>query len=109
MAGLVVTVVYAASPIVACVNNQNGQARIVGSPGDCHEQEHVLRWDSSGAPGPQGPAGPAGVPGLQGPTGNDGAQGPAGPQGPSGGRGITTPRLILVWIGAGMLPLGFTY
>src|SRR2546421_8118306 len=87
MAGLVVTGVYAAGPIIACVHNQNGQVRIVGSAGDCHQEEHVLQWDSSGPAGPQGPAGPAGPPGPQGPQGAPGPQGPAGKDGKDGASG----------------------
>src|SRR5262249_42334945 len=87
LAGLIVTGVYATGQIVACVKDENGQVRIVGSAGDCKGQEHVVQWDSSGSPGPQGPpgptcpqgpAGPAGPQGVPGPAGNDGAPGPAG-------------------------------
>src|SRR5262245_54488674 len=93
LAGLVVTAVYAAGPIISCVNNQNGQVRIVGSGGDCHQEEHVVQWDSSGAAGPKGDKGdkgdpgPAGPPGPKGDKGDTGAQGPQGVPGPQGPQG----------------------
>jgi Collagen triple helix repeat (20 copies) len=91
MPGLVVTGVYAAGPIIACVNNQNGLARIVGSAGDCRQEEHVVQWDGSGPAGPQGPQGPVGPPGPQGPQGVPGPQGAPGPAGKDGAPGPAGP------------------
>ncbi len=94
--GLVVTVVYAqGGTITACVNNENGNARIVASSGDCRNPEHVVQWSVMGPAGPRGPAGPMGPMGPAGPTGPIGQPGPmgsigpAGPTGPAGPAGVS--------------------
>ena len=90
--GVAVTVIYAAGgTITACVDNQNGNARIVASAGACRQQEHVVQWDIMGPPGPPGPQGPAGPAGPAGPQGPTGPMGPAGPQGPAGPVGPAGP------------------
>ena len=55
--------------IQACVNNTNGNVRIVSGPDQCRQQEHSLSWNIQGPQGPAGPTGPAGPAGAQGPPG----------------------------------------
>jgi hypothetical protein len=88
----------------ACVNNANGQVRLVVSAAACHPGESFTHWNMAGAAGPAGPAGatgpqgPAGPGGASGPAGGTGAQGPQGetgaigPQGPSGPSGPQGPQ-----------------
>lgn len=113
------------SVINACVDNQNGNARIVNAGSSCRQQEHMVQWNISGpqgpqgpqgVPGPMGPAGPRGlqgVPGLMGPPGPQGPQGmpgpmgPAGPQGPQGATGPAGPAAV-VHVDHITLPTTFT-
>ena len=60
--------------ITACVNNQNGNTRIVSSSADCRNSEHSIQWNTQGEAGPQGPAGLVGPIGPQGPAGVSGYQ-----------------------------------
>jgi hypothetical protein len=52
--------------IQACVNDTNGNVRIVSGPGQCRQHENPLSWNMQGPPGETGPMGPAGA---QGPPG----------------------------------------
>ena len=79
----------AADQIYACVNNSNGEIKLVAQNATCKNSETLVVWNVAGPQamiGPQGPAGPAGPAGAQGP------QGPAGPQGPQGAAGLTGPQ-----------------
>jgi hypothetical protein len=82
-----------AQSVKSCVNQQNGNARIVSNANECRNPEYFLEWSISGAQGPSGPQGPAGPTGpqgpvgAQGPTGANGATGATGPQGPAGADG----------------------
>jgi hypothetical protein len=79
------------SVIRACVNNTNGQVRIVDSD-RCRHNEHAISWNvqgPAGAPGPAGPPGPAGATGPAGPAGPKGDRGPTGATGPVGAVGPT--------------------
>jgi hypothetical protein len=82
---------YGADNIIrGCYQKNEGQLRIVGSPGECRPSELAISWNQGGAQGPQGPQGPAGPPGpagkdgLPGQRGADGKTGPPGAQGPAG-------------------------
>ena len=86
-AGLTAFVGAQGGVIVACVNGQNGNARIVGSAGDCRQPEYAVQWNIVGPQGPQGEQGPQGAPGPQGPPGQQGPPGDPGPQGPEGEQG----------------------
>jgi hypothetical protein len=55
--------------IIACVNDQNGNTRIVESENDCRNRERVVQWNQQGQAGPEGPQGP---PGPVGPAGVSG-------------------------------------
>ena len=86
--------------IHGCVDQQNGQFRVVSAGDQCHRHEAALEWDTEGRAGPAGPAGaqgnvgPAGPRGDTGSAGPQGAAGPAGPQGepgPAGPKGDTGP------------------
>lgn len=46
--------------IYACVNNTNGNVRVVTSVDTCKQQEKSIKWSIQGPPGPQGPAGSTG-------------------------------------------------
>ncbi|MBN1565924.1 MAG: collagen-like protein, partial [Anaerolineae bacterium] len=70
--------------IMACVNQQNGNVRVVGSSGECRNPEVYVQWNIQGQPGPMGPQGPAGPAGPQGPVGAQGPQGEPGLQGAQG-------------------------
>jgi hypothetical protein len=59
----------------ACVNDANGNVRLVSGQ-ECRQGEHAVSWN---AVGPQGPGGPQGAQGTTGPAGPQGEQGPAGP------------------------------
>jgi hypothetical protein len=75
--------------IHACVNDTNGEVRIVDDPSECREHEHSVVWSVSG---PTGATGPKGATGATGPTGPTGAAGPTGATGPAGsGTGGTPP------------------
>ena len=85
--------------INACVNDTNGDTRIVASaPADCRQHETAVTWGITGPAGPQGPTGPTGpqgptgATGPQGGTGATGPQGPTGATGPEGATGATGPR-----------------
>ena len=70
--------------IAACVNDTNGNTRIVpAAPADCRQHETAVTWSITGPPGAQGPAGPPGPQGPTGATGPQGATGATGPRGPS--------------------------
>lgn len=73
--------------IYACYDDNNGQLRRVGGPGECKNHETQLTWNAQGQPGPAGPQGPPGPAGPQGPKGDTGEQGPAGPKGDTGAQG----------------------
>ena len=45
--------------IGACVNDTNGNVRVVKSPGDCKNHESFVTLNRQGEPGPAGPMGPA--------------------------------------------------
>lgn len=75
--------------ITACVADNSGNVRIVGSSADCKPNEMATAWSQQG---PQGPQGPQGVPGPQGPHGVPGPEGPQGPQGPTGPQGPQGPQ-----------------
>jgi hypothetical protein len=90
--------------IYACIQKNNGQARIVSGPSNCNPSEVAVSWNvvgpqgpkgDTGATGPQGPAGPIGQTGPVGPTGPAGATGavgPIGPAGPVGPPGLQGPK-----------------
>jgi hypothetical protein len=80
-----------AQQIFACVNNSNGQIRIVAPNVTCPGGDTKLVWNVAGPQGPMGPAGPTGATGPAGPTGPAGATGPAGPMGPAGATGPQGP------------------
>jgi type VI secretion system secreted protein Hcp len=65
-----------AQTLNACVDNDNGNVRLVAVAGACKKGEHAVSWNT---------AGPQGLAGSTGPTGPAGAQGPAGKDGASGG------------------------
>jgi hypothetical protein len=50
--------------IIACVNGENGNTRIVASADECRVPEYVIQWNISGPPGSPGPQGPPGANGL---------------------------------------------
>jgi hypothetical protein len=80
------------SVIFACIQKNNGQARIVSGPSNCNPSEVSVSWNvvgPSGAVGPTGPAGPKGDTGATGATGPIGATGPTGPKGDTGATGAT--------------------
>ncbi len=52
--------------IQACVNNTNGNVRIVSGSDECRQPEHPLSWNIQGPPGPTGPIGPTGPTGPPG-------------------------------------------
>lgn len=85
------------STLTACVNDTNGNMRLVGSAGDCRQHESAVTWNAegqtgtTGPTGPTGPQGPTGATGATGPQGPTGAQGPTGPQGPAGPTGPQGP------------------
>lgn len=55
--------------IQACVNDTNGNTRIVASaPADCREHESAQTWGITGPQGPQGVPGPPGPQGDRGPS-----------------------------------------
>jgi Collagen triple helix repeat (20 copies) len=86
------------SLIYACVNNGNGEVRVVAQGATCQSGWHSLVWNAVGPQGPAGPQGSQGVPGPMGPAGATGATGPQGPAGPQGATGsmglmgLTWPR-----------------
>lgn len=90
-----------ATTITACVANQNGTVRFVGSPSSCIPGiESPVQFNTSGpsgstgatgAQGPQGPTGSMGPAGATGSTGNAGATGAAGAKGNTGPTGATGP------------------
>jgi hypothetical protein len=81
--------------VYACIQKNNGQARIVADVSECRPSETAVSWNQVGIQGTQGPkgdtgaTGAAGPQGPQGPTGATGAVGPIGPQGPKGDTGAT--------------------
>src|SRR5438105_15209075 len=79
------------STLTACVNQTNGNMRLVGSASECRQHESAVTWNVEGQAGPTGPTGPTGAQGPQGPTGATGATGPQGAQGPTGPQGATGP------------------
>lgn len=46
--------------IYGCVNNTNGNLRVVTSTDPCKQQEKSIKWSIQGPPGPRGPAGSIG-------------------------------------------------
>lgn len=72
--------------IRACVSNQTGQVRIVGSRARCGRREHAVVWNTRGAPGSGAPSRPTGAV-----AGAPGPQGGRGPQGDQGRPGSSTP------------------
>jgi Collagen triple helix repeat (20 copies) len=81
----------AADQIFACVNNGNGDVRLVGQNAICKNNETLVVWNVVGPQGPIGPQGPAGPVGATGPAGPAGATGPSGPAGPQGPLGPVGP------------------
>ncbi len=81
----------ASSTLTACVNETNGNMRLVGSASDCRQHETAVTWNVEGQAGATGPTGPTGAQGPQGPTGATGPTGPQGAQGPTGPQGATGP------------------
>lgn len=59
----------ASSTLTACVNDTNGNMRLVASAGECRQHESAVTWNAEGTAGPTGPTGP------QGPTGAAGVSG----------------------------------
>ena len=51
--------------IFACVNNNNGQIRIVAQNATCPGSDTKIVWNVAGPPGPQGLMGPAGPTGAR--------------------------------------------
>lgn len=81
--------------LTACVNDTNGNMRLVASASDCRQHESAVTWNAEGQTGATGPTGPQGPTGPSGPTGPQGVQGPTGPQGvqgPTGPQGATGPQ-----------------
>lgn len=83
-----------------CVNNTNGQLRVIAADASCKAHETPITWNQQGAqgapgePGEQGPAGetgPQGLTGGTGPRGADGQTGPQGPRGETGAQGVPGP------------------
>ena len=80
--------------VCACVNDTNGNTRIVDDLSKCRQHEHSVEWSITGPTGETGPSGPTGASGATGPTGDTGATGetgPAGETGPTGPTGDTGP------------------
>ena len=73
-AGTVVTFADTGGVIFACVNNTNGDVRIVAQQVSCKNNETAAHWNILGPQGPPGPQGPAGPAGPQGPPGQSGPQ-----------------------------------
>lgn len=73
-AGTVVTFADTGGVIFACVNNTNGDVRIVAQQVSCKNNETAAHWNILGPQGPPGPQGPAGPAGPQGPAGQSGPQ-----------------------------------
>lgn len=71
-AGTVVTFADTGGVIFACVNNTNGDVRIVAQQVSCKNNETAAHWNILGPQGPPGPQGPAGPAGPQGPPGQSG-------------------------------------
>jgi len=89
------TLARADGQIFACVNNSNGEIKLVAQNATCKGNETLVVWNVAGPQGmigPAGPAGPQGPAGAAGPAGVAGAQGPAGPPGPSGSAGAPGPQ-----------------
>lgn len=76
-AGTVITLADTGGVIFACVNNANGDVRIVAQQVSCKPNETAAHWNVIG---PQGPAGPQGATGPAGPAGPQGPPGQSGPQ-----------------------------
>lgn len=92
--GVAIAQTSASDAITACVAENSGNVRIVGSTSDCRANEVPRTWYEKGDKGDPGPPGPKGDPGPQGdpgPPGPEGPEGPTGPEGPPGppGQGIT--------------------
>ncbi len=87
--------------LYGCVHKNNGNFRVVASPGQCNvHNETPISWNhfgprgDAGPTGEQGPPGPAGPKGDKGDAGEPGLQGPigqTGPQGPKGDKGAAGP------------------
>jgi type VI protein secretion system component Hcp len=75
--GTVITLADTGGVIFACVNNANGDVRIVAQQVSCKPNETAAHWNVIG---PQGPAGPQGAAGPAGPAGPQGPPGQSGPQ-----------------------------
>jgi hypothetical protein len=71
----------ASSTLTACVNQTNGNMRLVGSASDCRRHESAVSWNAEGMAGPTGPTGPQGPTGATGATGQQGAPGADGVSG----------------------------
>lgn len=71
-AGTIVTFADTGGVIFACVNNLNGDVRIVAQQVSCRSNETAAHWNILGPQGPPGPQGPAGPAGPQGPPGQSG-------------------------------------
>jgi hypothetical protein len=78
--------------IHACVQQGNGQVRMVGVDGTCNKPETPMHWSITGPQGPAGPQGAQGAPGPTGQPGQPGQTGQAGEPGPAGEPG--TPALL---------------
>src|SRR5215471_6783168 len=81
----------AADQIYACVNNSNGEIKLVAQNATCKNSETLVVWNVAGPQGMIGPAGSAGPAGAQGPQGSVGPQGPQGPAGLAGPPGPAGP------------------
>jgi hypothetical protein len=73
------------STLTACVNDTNGNMRLVGSASDCRQHETAVSWNAEGTAGPTGPTGA---------TGPTGPQGATGPQGPTGADGVSGYEIV---------------
>lgn len=76
--------------IHSCMNEANGQVRVVADDEPCKRNETPLSWNHAGpqgVPGPTGPQGPQGEMGPKGDKGDPGERGSTGPIGPPGPKG----------------------
>lgn len=67
----------------ACVNNNSGAMKMVGSEQECSKNETKFSWNQVGPKGDKGDIG------VKGENGDNGETGPAGPQGIKGDIGLT--------------------
>lgn len=90
--------------VYTCVDNTNGNARIVGAglfaakQNSCRENETSVTYNIIGPAGPQGPKGDKGDKGDQGTAGPQGPQGVTGATGPQGPQGTFSTASVVVRI-----------